>query len=118
MDNVKKYQEVLTKLLKEYVEFLSGSSSSVRPQMIVDYERNHFQLIKVGWDNKSQQFIFGVLFHFDIIDNKIWLQLNNTEFQVVDELVEMGVPKSEIVFGFQPPYNPAPLSSPAAEVMA
>lgn len=103
MDKVKKYQEALISLLKGYVEFFSGSSSSVKPQMLVDRERNHFQLTKVGWDEKQKQFVFGILFHFDIIDEKIWLQLNNTEFYVVDELVELGVPKSDIVLGFQPP---------------
>jgi hypothetical protein len=103
MDKIKKYQTILTKLLQEYVVFLSGSSSPVKAQMIADCERNHFQLLKVGWDNKRQQFVFGVLFHFDIIDNKIWLQLNNTEFLIVDDLIEQGVPKSDIILGFQPP---------------
>lgn len=103
MDKVKKYQETLVSLLKGYVDFFSGSSSSVKPQMVVDREENHYQLIKIGWDEKQRQFVFGILFHFDIIDEKIWLQLNNTEFYVVDELVELGVPKADIVLGFQPP---------------
>ena len=98
-----KYQEILITLLKGYVDFFSGSSSSVKPQMLVDREGNHFQLLKIGWDEKQQQFVFGILFHFDIIDDKIWLQLNNTEFYLVDELVDLGVPKSDIVLGFHPP---------------
>ena len=103
MDKIMKYQEVLINLLRGYVDFFSGSSSSVKPQMLVDREGNHYQLIKIGWDEKQQQFVFGILFHFDIIEDKIWLQLNNTEFYLVDELVELGVPKSDIVLGFQPP---------------
>jgi hypothetical protein len=103
MDKITNYQEILLTFLKEYVDFFEGSSSSVKPQMIIDKDRNHYQLVKIGWDEKQQQFVFGVLFHFDIINDKIWLQLNNTEFYVVDELVEMGVPKSDIVLGFQPP---------------
>jgi hypothetical protein len=103
MDKLEKYQTALTELLQSYVSFFAGSSAAVKPQMFIDRERNHFQLQKVGWDSQKQQFVFGVLFHFDIIGDKIWLQLNNTEFQVVDELIEMGVPKSDIVLGFQPP---------------
>lgn len=104
MDKIKKYQEILMTLLQEYVDFLSGTNTSVTPQMVADKERNHFQLVKVGWDSQKQQFVFGILFHFDIIDGKIWLQINNTEFYVVDELVEKGVPKTDIVLGFQPPF--------------
>ena len=63
----------------------------------------YFQLLKIGWDSVNEHFVFGILFHFDIIDDKIWLQLNNTEFPVVDELIEHGIPKSDIVLGFQPP---------------
>lgn len=103
MDKVKKYQDILIALLNDYVEFLSGSSAPVKPQVFSDKEHNHFQLLKIGWDTKQYQFVFGILFHFDIIDNKIWLQLNNTEFSVVDELIELGVPKSDIVLGFNPP---------------
>lgn len=42
--------------------------------------------------------------HLDIINNKIWIQLNNTELDVDQALVEMGVPKEDIVIGFLPAY--------------
>ncbi|MEO0042888.1 MAG: hypothetical protein RL329_2336, partial [Bacteroidota bacterium] len=44
------------------------------------------------------------IFHFDIKDGKIWFQCNNTEREVVDELMAMGVEKQDIVLGFLPPY--------------
>ncbi|MEM7530897.1 MAG: element excision factor XisI family protein, partial [Chloroflexota bacterium] len=43
--------------------------------------------------------------HFDIINNKIWLQHNGTEMQLASELVEMGVPKQDIVLGFHSPFR-------------
>jgi hypothetical protein len=106
MDKVKKYQDVLIALLNDYVDFFSGSSAPIKPQVFSDKEHNHFQLLKIGWDSIQYQFVFGILFHFDIIDGKIWLQLNNTEFAVVDELIELGVPKSDIVIGFHAPIVP------------
>jgi hypothetical protein len=102
MDKIKKYQTALIGLLNEYAEFLAGSAP-VKPQVFIDKENNHFQLLKIGWDTEKQHFVFSVLFHFDIIDDKIWLQLNNTEFPIVDELIEHGIAKSDIVLGFQPP---------------
>ena len=100
MDKVKNYQEAIIGLLNEYALFLG--KSNIKPTVIVDRENNHFQLVKIGWDS-LQHYTFGVLFHFDIINGKIWLQLNNTEFYIADELIERGVPKSDIVLGFQPP---------------
>ena len=37
----------------------------------------------------------------DIKDEKIWIQQNLTEDLVATELVEKGVPKHDIVLGFQ-----------------
>ena len=41
--------------------------------------------------------------HFDIIDDKVWVQQNNTDWEVGDMLEERGVLKSDIVVGFLPP---------------
>jgi hypothetical protein len=40
----------------------------------------------------------------DIKNGKIWIQLNNTELDIGQALVEKGVPKEDIVIGFQPVY--------------
>ena len=72
-------------------------------QVIADREGNHFQLVTVGWRD-GQRFVYIVAFDFDILDGKIWIQQNNTEMLVADELGELGIPKSEFVIGFRPEY--------------
>jgi hypothetical protein len=42
--------------------------------------------------------------HLDIKNGKIWIQINNTELDIGQALVEMGIPKEDIVIGFQPVY--------------
>ena len=42
--------------------------------------------------------------HFDIKDDKVWLQWNGTEEEVGERLVKMGIPQHDIVVGFHPPY--------------
>jgi len=37
----------------------------------------------------------------DIIDGKIWIQRDGTEYGIANELVEAGIPKEHIVLGFQ-----------------
>jgi hypothetical protein len=41
--------------------------------------------------------------HLDIIDGRIWIQCDNTDFVVAHDLERAGVPKKDIVLGFQPP---------------
>lgn len=42
--------------------------------------------------------------HLDIKDGKIWIQRNQTDHQITNDLLEMGVSKEDIILGLQPPY--------------
>ncbi len=101
MDKVTQYQNIIIGLLNEYAE-LGTSAPGLSRQVITDKDHNHFQLVTVGW-REGKHFVYIVAFHFDILEGKVWIQQNNTEAQIADELVERGVPKSDIVIGFQPP---------------
>jgi hypothetical protein len=59
--------------------------------------------MKVGWQGMNR--IYHCYIHLDIIDGKIWLQQNWTEENPAEDLVELGVPKEDIVLGLQPPYK-------------
>ncbi|MFN0033416.1 MAG: XisI protein [Saprospiraceae bacterium] len=102
MDKITKYQQILADYLREYASIPDANPSGVEEKLIVDTQNNHFQLLSVGWQKSS--FIFAATFHFDIIDGKIWIQQNNTERFVADELIERGVDRKDIVLGFQPSY--------------
>lgn len=45
----------------------------------------------------------GTVLHLDIIDRKIWIQQDGTEVGIANQLVELSVPKEDIVLGFDPP---------------
>jgi XisI protein len=101
MDKIKKYQDIILKYMYDYeAEF--NDSDDVKRRILADRENNSFQLLSTGWRNSH--YIFGPIFHFDIIDGKIWMQCNNTEREVVDEFMAQGVDKQDIVLGFVPPH--------------
>ncbi len=102
MDKIKKYQNIVISFLNERAKSTLGSNPNIVKRVIADKENNHFQLLKIGWNN--QDYRFFVPFHLDTINGKIWLQRNQTEFEVVDFLMENGVPKEDIVLGIKPPY--------------
>jgi XisI protein len=102
MDTNLTYQNIICELLFEYEAYLKTATGlknqTITPEIVIDKEHNHFQLLLKGWS--GYQYTFKIAFHLDIINEKIWLQQNNTEFRIADELVEKGVSKSDIVLGF------------------
>jgi hypothetical protein len=104
MGKIEKYQDILIDYLSEYARNSRPVNlPDVEAKVVSDKETNSFQFLRIGW--QGDRFIFSVVFHFDIKPNgKVWLQINNTEREVVDVLMEKGILKEDIVLGFQPPY--------------
>ncbi len=48
---------------------------------------------------------YGCLMHIDIKNGKIWIQHHGTEVGDANELVELGVPKEDIVLAYHAPYQ-------------
>ena len=72
-------------------------------RLIMDNERGHYQLLSIGWTDSRRA--FDVYAHVDIQDGLIWVQVDNTERGIADELLQLGIPKNKIVLGFQAPYK-------------
>jgi predicted protein tyrosine phosphatase len=102
MDKVAQYRECVQTLLHQYAKD-DVSDDEIEVQIIFDTERDHYQWMNVGWQQFNR--IYRCIIHFDIKDEKIWLQQNLTDQNPAEELVEMGVPREDIVLGLQPPYK-------------
>ena len=101
MEKMVKYREAITQLLNEYLA--SGThkeNPDVEEYVSFDTERDHYQLLSLGWENGRR--VYFCILHFDIKGGKIWLQENNTDYDIIDKLEQMGISKSEIVIGFHP----------------
>jgi hypothetical protein len=94
------YRKLVQDLLTRY-SIGWDSSIDVESQLLFDREHGHFQWMRVGW--RGSERIYHSVIHFDIKDDKIWLQQNMTDQDPAAELVEMGVPHEDIVLGLQPP---------------
>ena len=102
MDKIEKYQRIVLDILEEYSQIKKSLTPEVKHETLIDGVQNHYLLLSIGFHN--QRFIYNPVFHFDIIGDKIWIQQNNTDVLIADELEERGVPKSDIVLGFVPPH--------------
>jgi hypothetical protein len=95
------YRTIIKQILNQYATY-KPSHGDIETQTIFDTENDHYQIVSIGWENKHR--VYGCSIHIDIKDEKIWLQTNNTELDIGQDLIKMGVPKENIVVGFQPPY--------------
>jgi hypothetical protein len=102
MANIEVYREYVQAILKKYESYQS-ENDPIASQIIFDTERDHYQLVHVGW--RDWRRYYGCVVHIDIQDGKIWIQHDGTEIGVANELVDLGVPKQDIVLAFQAPYK-------------
>lgn len=103
MDTLKKYQSAIMEVMEVFAAVPFANVPSVEKQIIADLERNRFQVICFGWENEDK-LAYSTFLHFEIKNGKIWIQQNWTEIPVATRLMELGVPKSDIVLGFVPEY--------------
>ena len=102
MASIEIYRTCIQNIIREYASHKT-IYEDVDTETIFDTERDHYQLVRAGWHNRRR--IYGCIMHFDIKDGKIWIQYNGTELDLANKLVEMGVPKEDIVLAFHPPYK-------------
>jgi hypothetical protein len=100
MDGLTTYRSAIQQILMNHQD---PDAIEVRSEVIIDRERDHYQLVNVGWQNDRR--VYGCVLHLDIIDGKVWIQHNGTEFDIANELVALGIEKQHIVLGFQSPFK-------------
>ncbi|OKH33474.1 XisI protein [[Phormidium ambiguum] IAM M-71] len=104
MERIEKYRQFIRKLLTSHTDSDNiNSESEIESQLVFDRENDHYQVLDVGWNGLKR--VYNCFIHIDIKDGKIWIQRNMTEADLAQELVEMGVPKKDIVLGLHPPYK-------------
>ena len=104
MSKTKKYATILSNYILGVAERYKNAKDGYQTLAIIDKERNHYQSLIHGFHKDTYAHTFTVQFHFDIIKEQIWIQCNNTDVPVEEELLNLGVPKSDIVFGWLPEY--------------
>ncbi|MEM1171966.1 MAG: element excision factor XisI family protein [Cyanobacteria bacterium P01_H01_bin.35] len=56
------------------------------------------------WQNEKRDYGCGCSIHVDIKDGKISIQQDFTEKGIAQQLLDLGVQKSDVVFAFRSPY--------------
>lgn len=106
MDRVNEYRKAIQRVLNEISD---ASNRSLRPQRaddarshcVFDTERDHYLLLTTGWDGRRRAHGFHI--YARIVDGKIRVEDDWTDWGFVDELLAAGIPKEDIVLAWQHP---------------
>ena len=102
MDTLTHYQTLMQNLQEEYCAWYSqGEEHGVDLEVIADETHGQYQLMRVGWHGESR--IRKQIFYVRLKNGKFWIEEDWTEEGIANELVRLGVPRSEIVLAFNPP---------------
>ncbi len=102
MDKLAHYRSIIKKVLTEYHQIFSQSSTpNIEMLLAFDEERDQYLWLQVGWTPEER--IKGNSVHIRIKNNKIYIEEDWTEEGIATELLREGVPKEDIVLAFHDP---------------
>lgn len=100
MESLEHYRSVIVTLLSDLAETIA-TDDVVEAVVIADRERDHYQLLYVGWE--GEQRIFDTALYIRLRHGKVWIEHNALPERIGEQLVAAGIPREQIVLGFQPP---------------
>ncbi|NJO82751.1 MAG: XisI protein [Blastochloris sp.] len=98
MDTIIAYRTIVQTVLQAYTS-IRYAYGDIRNEAICDERSDRYMVVSVGWQGNRR--IHGCLLHIELIDGKVWIQRDGTEEGVALEFVAAGIPKHDIVLGFQ-----------------
>jgi XisI protein len=100
MDQLDRYRQIIRAVLKPYTD-INYANVKVKNRAAFDAETDQYIILSEGWENT--QHLHGVLIHVEIMNGKVWIQMDGTEDGIAQELIQSGIPKEDIVLGFHEP---------------
>ncbi|MBI5916721.1 MAG: XisI protein [Bacteroidetes bacterium] len=95
MGKVKKYQSAILKVLQEYAAIKSSLMPDVVNKVVADTANHHYLLVRMGWHQDKD--VYYPVFHFDIIQEKVYVQENRVGVRIYQELIAAGVAENDIL---------------------
>jgi hypothetical protein len=100
MDKLENYRQMIRQVLRPYLN-ISYANANIHNRAAFDAETDQYLIISEGWD--KNQHLHSCLIHVEIIAGKVWIQCDNTEEGIANELIATGINQEDIVLGFHEP---------------
>jgi len=99
METVSRYRQAITRVLSDLAE--ASARDEVEIASLFDTAHDQYLLIDMGWHGVQR--IHHIIAHLRIHNGKIWVEADNTNAEIVQQLLDAGIAKTEIVLAFYSP---------------
>jgi hypothetical protein len=82
MDTLKKYQKIIEEILNEYIK-IPYSNRQLEIKLVIDRTATNYIVMTLGW--QGEELVHGCIIHIEIINGKIWIQHDGTEYGIANE---------------------------------
>jgi hypothetical protein len=100
MDQLNKYRNLIKQVLLRNAEN-APTLGEIESIPVFDEQKNQYFLVDFGWNRTGR--VHSVILHLQIKNGKVWIERDGTEEGIAYELMEVGIPKEDIVLAFYRP---------------
>jgi hypothetical protein len=103
MDRLIQIQATIKEILRGYIKQYQASShdAGVETLLVTDDEHGQYLVIKNGWRGKDR--VQHIPIFIRLVDDKVWVEEDWTDYEVVDRLLKAGIPQEDIILAFHHP---------------
>lgn len=107
MDSLTHYRQTIQTCLQHYYALSQNqprsrhSNAEITDHLILDAERDRYLWLRCGWEDKKR--VQHIILYLRIENGKIWVETDNTDLGIVDDLLAAHIPQQDIVLGFHHP---------------
>ncbi|NES19826.1 MAG: XisI protein [Symploca sp. SIO3E6] len=98
LDKLDRYQSIAQEIINDYARY-KPSQGDIELQAIAAHDC--YLLISFGWNGARR--VHSTILHLRVVEGKFWIERDDTEEGITQDLLDCGVPKEDIVLAFYHP---------------
>lgn len=104
-DTLNYWRKTIKRVLTDLAAIPYPNVVNMSAKTVFDEAADVYLVVVEGWQGVRR--LHGCMAHVEIRADKIWIQLDGTEYGLATEFLAAGIPKDRIVLGFKSPYSRA-----------
>ncbi len=101
MEKADEYRRIVKYLIEKYASFKS-SYDAIEDYAVCDEQTDNYILLNVGWHPSGHRQL-GYPIHIRIKNEKVWVEWDGTDQEIVQQLIDNGIDETDIVLGWERP---------------
>jgi len=98
MDRIETYCQILQKTVKRHAQF-QPANGEIKTHAVCDTANDDYMVVDSGWNEKGRR-IYDVVLHFRLQDGTVSVERDNTDAEVVRELIAAGIETGDIILAY------------------